>query len=93
MSRKTYLFSTGIHIIHMIDTKKFDFHHYAKKYFFTAHDSKKRAATLNRRAATVKGGQPRFTEKIRAVSPAGVPLRYLSRVRMVPKGVQVNVRH
>ena len=50
----------------MIDTKKFDFHHYAKKYFFTAHDSKKRAATLNRRAATVKGGQPRFTEKIRA---------------------------
>ena len=66
MSRKTYLFSTEIHIIHMIDTKKFDFHHYAKKYFFTAHDSKKRAATLNRRAATVKGGQPRFTEKIRA---------------------------
>ena len=63
----------------MIDTKKFDFHHYAKKYFFTAHDSKKRAATLNRRAATVKGGQPRFTEKIRA-SPIQIIKNKLTKV-------------
>ena len=60
MSRvKNYLCITEIHIIHMIDTEKFNFHHYAKRIFVTADETKKRAVM-------VKGGRTLFTEKIRA---------------------------
>ena len=55
MSRKTYLFSTGIHIIHMIDTKKFYLPHYANKYFL-------RHTIQKRGQPRLTGGPPRLKE-------------------------------